>query len=82
MVEILQGALSWRPVPGDYIGMTMPIACAAGGFFRQPQATRRLHEPLRGDHPTLWQSFRCVKLLLWGAEPRRLVSFREAVCKT
>jgi len=37
------------------------------------------------DHPelrsvgrlTLWQSFRCVRLVLWDETQRRLVSFRE-----
>lgn len=45
----------------------------------------RLREVLR-DHPelgevgrlTLWQSFRCVRLVLWDEEKRRMVSFREA----
>lgn len=45
----------------------------------------RLREVLR-DHPelrevgrlTLWQSFRCVRLVLWDEEKRRMVTFREA----
>jgi omega-6 fatty acid desaturase (delta-12 desaturase) len=45
----------------------------------------RLSEVLR-DHPelgeigklTLWQSLRCVKLVLWDERSRRLVSFCEA----
>ncbi|GAB3685020.1 fatty acid desaturase [Salinisphaera aquimarina] len=45
----------------------------------------RLPEVLR-DHPelrevgrlTLWQSLRCVRLVLWDEDERRLVSFREA----
>jgi omega-6 fatty acid desaturase (delta-12 desaturase) len=44
----------------------------------------RLQRVLR-DHPelqdvgrlTLWQSFRCVRLVLWDETQRRLVSFRE-----
>jgi omega-6 fatty acid desaturase (delta-12 desaturase) len=45
----------------------------------------RLPEVLR-DHPelrnigriTIWESIRCVKLVLWDENGRRLVSFREA----
>lgn len=45
----------------------------------------RLPEVLR-DHPelrtvgrlTLWQSLRCVRLVLWDEQQRRLISFREA----
>jgi omega-6 fatty acid desaturase (delta-12 desaturase) len=44
----------------------------------------RLQNVLR-DHPelgdvgrlTLWQSFRCVRLVLWDEQCRRLISFRE-----
>jgi omega-6 fatty acid desaturase (delta-12 desaturase) len=44
----------------------------------------RLQNVLR-DHPelgdvgrlTLWQSFRCVRLVLWDEQYRRLISFRE-----
>lgn len=48
----------------------------------------RLREVLR-DHPelrdvgrlTLWQSFRCVRLVLWDEEKRRMVTFREAAAR-
>src|ERR1700751_4090763 len=46
-------------------------------FYRLPRVL--------GDHPelrkmgrlTLWQSFRCVRLVLWDEQSRRLISFKE-----
>ena len=39
----------------------------------------RDHPELRGvARLTLWQSFRCVRLVLWDERQRRLVSFRAS----
>ncbi len=43
------------------------------------QAVLRDHPELRGvARLTLWQSFRCVRLVLWDEGQRRLVSFRSS----
>jgi acyl-lipid omega-6 desaturase (Delta-12 desaturase) len=43
------------------------------------QAVLRDHPELRGiARLTLWQSFRCVRLVLWDEGERRLVSFRAS----
>jgi len=47
-------------------------------YYRLPEVLR--NHPELGDigRITLWQSLRCVKLVLWDDRSRRLVSFREA----
>ena len=38
----------------------------------------RDHPELKGvGRLTLWESFRCVRLVLWDEAQRRLISFRE-----
>jgi omega-6 fatty acid desaturase (delta-12 desaturase) len=52
--------------------------CSRIPYYRLPRVLR--------DHPelgavgrlTLWQSFRCVRFVLWDETARRLVSFRDA----
>ena len=47
-------------------------------YYRLP-AVLRDHPELRGvARLTLWQSFRCVRLVLWDEGQRRLVSFRAS----
>jgi len=52
--------------------------CSRIPYYRLPQALRE-HAELRGiGRLTLWQSFGCVRLVLWDENKCRLVSFREA----
>jgi omega-6 fatty acid desaturase (delta-12 desaturase) len=52
--------------------------CSRIPYYRLPLALRD-HPELRGiGRLTLWQSLRCVRLVLWDEAERRLVSFREA----
>ena len=51
--------------------------CSRIPYYRLPRVLRD-HPELRGvGRLTLWQSFRCVRLVLWDEGQRRLVSFRE-----
>jgi omega-6 fatty acid desaturase (delta-12 desaturase) len=52
--------------------------CSRIPYYRLPRALRD-HPELHGiGRLTLWQSFGCVRLVLWDESKRRLVSFREA----
>jgi omega-6 fatty acid desaturase (delta-12 desaturase) len=52
--------------------------CSRIPYYRLPR-TLRDHPELRDiGRLTLLQSFRCVRLVLWDENERRLVSFREA----
>lgn len=52
--------------------------CSRIPYYRLPRALRD-HPELRDiGRLTLLQSFRCVRLVLWDENERRLVSFREA----
>jgi len=52
--------------------------CSRIPYYRLPRVLRD-HPELGGiGRLTLWQSFRCVRLVLWDDTQRRLVSFREA----
>jgi omega-6 fatty acid desaturase (delta-12 desaturase) len=51
--------------------------CSRIPFYRLPQALRD-HPELRGvGRLTMLQSLRCVRLVLWDEDERRLVSFRD-----
>ena len=47
-------------------------------YYRLPRVLRDHPELRNVGRLTLWQSFRCVRLVLWDETQRRLVSFREA----
>jgi omega-6 fatty acid desaturase (delta-12 desaturase) len=52
--------------------------CSRIPYYRLPRVLRD-HPELRGiGRLTLWQSFRCVRFVLWDERARRLVSFRDA----
>jgi len=52
--------------------------CSRIPYYRLPRALRD-HPELRGiGRLTLWQSFGCVRLVLWDEAQHRLVTFREA----
>jgi omega-6 fatty acid desaturase (delta-12 desaturase) len=46
-------------------------------YYRLPRVLRDHPELREVGRITLWQSFQCVKLVLWDEAQRRLVSFRE-----
>ena len=51
--------------------------CSRIPYYRLPKALRD-HPQLRGvSRLTMLQSFRCVRLVLWDEDRRRLISFRE-----
>jgi omega-6 fatty acid desaturase (delta-12 desaturase) len=51
--------------------------CSRIPYYRLPKVLRD-HPELRGvSRLTLLQSFRCVRLVLWDENRRRLISFRE-----
>ena len=47
-------------------------------YYRLPQVLQNHPELADIGRITLWQSLRCVKLVLWDEQSRRLVSFRQA----
>jgi acyl-lipid omega-6 desaturase (Delta-12 desaturase) len=52
--------------------------CSRIPYYRLPRVLRD-HPELRGiGRLTLWQSFRCVRFVLWDESERRLVSFHDA----
>ncbi|MGX7743504.1 fatty acid desaturase [Rhodopseudomonas parapalustris] len=51
--------------------------CSRIPYYRLPRVLRDHPELTVIGHVTLWQSFRCVPLVLWDEAQRRLVSFRE-----
>jgi acyl-lipid omega-6 desaturase (Delta-12 desaturase) len=52
--------------------------CSRIPYYRLPRVLRD-HPELRGiGRLTLWQSFRCVRFVLWDETGRRLVSFHDA----
>ncbi len=51
--------------------------CSRIPFYRLPRVLRDHPELGEIGHVTLLQSFRCVRLALWGEAQRRLVSFHE-----
>jgi acyl-lipid omega-6 desaturase (Delta-12 desaturase) len=52
--------------------------CSRIPYYRLPRVLRE-HPDLRGvSRLTLFESFRCVRLVLWDEGRRRLVSFRDA----
>jgi omega-6 fatty acid desaturase (delta-12 desaturase) len=56
--------------------------CSRIPYYRLPRALRD-HPELRGiSRLTMLQSLRCVRLVLWDENERRLVSFREARCNS
>lgn len=52
--------------------------CSRIPFYRLPRAARNLPETHHDNRLTLWRSFKCIKLVLWDEDSRRLVSFHEA----
>ncbi len=48
-------------------------------FYRLPEVMRAYPELAEMGRITFWQSFKCVKLVLWDEANERLVSFREAM---
>jgi omega-6 fatty acid desaturase (delta-12 desaturase) len=51
-------------------------------YYRLPRVLRDHPELRTVGRLTLWQSFRCVRLVLWDETQRRLVSFREVRAST
>jgi acyl-lipid omega-6 desaturase (Delta-12 desaturase) len=47
-------------------------------FYRLPHVLRDFPELREVGRLTLWQSFKCVNLVLWDEASKKLVSFREA----
>jgi acyl-lipid omega-6 desaturase (Delta-12 desaturase) len=47
-------------------------------FYRLPHVLRDFPELKEVGRLTLWQSFKCVNLVLWDEASKKLVSFREA----
>lgn len=47
-------------------------------YYRLPEVLRNHPELRKIGRITLWQSLRCVKLVLWDERSRKLVSFRQA----
>lgn len=47
-------------------------------YYRLPEVLRNHPELGEIGRITLWQSLRCVKLVLWDEQSRRLISFRQA----
>jgi acyl-lipid omega-6 desaturase (Delta-12 desaturase) len=47
-------------------------------FYRLPHVLRDFPELREIGRLTLWQSFKCVNLVLWDEASKKLVSFREA----
>jgi omega-6 fatty acid desaturase (delta-12 desaturase) len=47
-------------------------------FYRLPHVLRDFPELRDVGRLTLWESFKCVKLVLWDEASKKLVSFREA----
>jgi omega-6 fatty acid desaturase (delta-12 desaturase) len=52
--------------------------CSRIPYYRLPRVLRDYPELRDVGRLTLWQSFRCVRLVLWDEAQQRLVSFREA----
>jgi omega-6 fatty acid desaturase (delta-12 desaturase) len=46
-------------------------------FYRLPRVLREHPELRNMGRLTLWQSFKCVRLVLWDEQTRRLISFKE-----
>lgn len=51
--------------------------CSRIPYYRLPQALRDNPDLRSVSRLTLFQSFRCVRLVLWDESRRRLVSFRD-----
>lgn len=51
--------------------------CSRIPYYRLPRALRDYPELRDISRLTLWESFRCVNLVLWDETERRLVSFRD-----
>jgi omega-6 fatty acid desaturase (delta-12 desaturase) len=51
--------------------------CSRIPFYRLPHALREYPELASIGRLTLWQSFKCVRLVLWDESRQRLVSFRD-----
>ena len=51
--------------------------CSRIPYYRLPQALRDHHELGGVNRLTLLQSLRCVRLVLWDEDQRRLVSFQR-----
>lgn len=47
-------------------------------FYRLPEVLRDIPELRDMGRITLWQSLRCIPLVLWDGQAKRLVSFRNA----
>jgi len=52
--------------------------CSRIPYYRLPRVLRDHPDLAQIGRLTLWQSFRCVPLVLWDEQRRRLVSFRDA----
>lgn len=51
--------------------------CSQIPYYRLSQVLRDFPELRDIGRLTLWQSLRCVRLVLWDAESRRLISFKD-----
>lgn len=51
--------------------------CSRIPFYRLPHALRENPELVSIGRLTLWQSFKCVRLVLWDESRHRLISFRD-----
>jgi omega-6 fatty acid desaturase (delta-12 desaturase) len=51
--------------------------CSKIPYYRLPRILKDHPELSRINRLTLWESIRCVKLVLWDESQRRLISFRE-----
>jgi acyl-lipid omega-6 desaturase (Delta-12 desaturase) len=71
----LPGVLRWFTAN---IGMHhVHHLCSRIPFYRLPHALREYPELASIGRLTLWQSFKCVRLVLWDEGRQRLVSFRD-----
>jgi len=55
--------------------------CSRIPYYRLPDVLREHPELVATGRLTLFQSLRCVRLVLWDEDGRRLISFRDMGCR-
>jgi omega-6 fatty acid desaturase (delta-12 desaturase) len=55
--------------------------CSRIPYYRLPRVLRDYPELRAVGRLTLFESFRCVQLVLWDEAQRRLVTFRDAAAR-
>ena len=54
--------------------------CSRIPYYRLPRVLREYPELGDIGRLTLWQSIKCVRLVLWDESRKKLISFREMRC--